>query len=247
MWMTGETDVGQKRKNNQDAFLTEELADGSALLLVCDGMGGERGGAVASELALQAAAQSLRQSVRGQMKENSIRRALECAGAAANAAVFDAASQDVSLRGMGTTLICAVVQNRCAHFLHAGDSRAYLMRDDLLTQLTVDHTVVQMLVDRGEISESDAMVHPQRHYITRAVGVEKQLRYDIFSIDLAPGDALLLCSDGLYNYLSPEDLCALTSVSLRCGSAEPLIRRANENGGGDNITAVICRTSNGEK
>ena len=90
-------------------------------------------------------------------------------------------------------------------------------------------------------------MHPQRHYITRAVGVGEQLRYDIFSIDLLPGDALLLCSDGLYNYLSHEDLCALAAVALRCGSAKPLIDRANENGGGDNITAVLCRTANREK
>lgn len=145
----------------------------------------------------------------------------------------------------GTTLVGAVVQEDSAHFLHAGDSRAYLLRDDLLTQLTVDHTVVQMLVDRGEISERDAKVHPQRHYITRAVGVGEQLRYDIFSIDLLPGDALLLCSDGLYNYLSHEDLCALAAVALRCGSAKPLIDRANENGGGDNITAVLCGPQTG--
>lgn len=247
MWMTGETDVGQKRKSNQDTFLTEQLSGGSGLLLVCDGMGGERGGAVASGLALSAAAESLRRSVGAGMNENSIRRALECAGAAANAAVFDAASQDAALHGMGTTLVGAVVQEDSAHFLHAGDSRAYLLRDDLLTQLTVDHTVVQMLVDRGEISERDAKVHPQRHYITRAVGVGEQLRYDIFSIDLLPGDALLLCSDGLYNYLSHEDLCALAAVALRCGSAKPLIDRANENGGGDNITTVLCRTANREK
>ena len=100
MWMTGETDVGQKRKNNQDTFLTEQLSGGCGLLLVCDGMGGERGGAVASGLALSAAAESLRRSVGVGMNENSIRRALECAGAAANAAVFDAASQDAALHGI---------------------------------------------------------------------------------------------------------------------------------------------------
>lgn len=241
MWMTGETHIGKKRQTNQDAFAAEPLANGSAaLLLVCDGMGGEQGGAEASALALVTAAAMLRRDYSATMPENSVRRLLECAGAAANSAVFESAMQDPALKGMGTTLVGAVANGDCAHFLHAGDSRAYLLREGLLTQLTVDHTVTQMLVDSGEINPSEAENHPQRHYITRAVGVGPSLGYDIFSIDLRPDDLLLLCSDGLYNYVDHQRLCALLPQCVARRSALPLIEAANQNGGGDNITAVLC-------
>lgn len=239
MWIAGDTHTGQKRRNNQDAFRMEKLDD-KRLLMVCDGMGGEQGGEQASELAIEAAAAMLRRDFKKTTDESSVRRMLECAGAAANSVVFDAAQADSALAGMGTTLVGAVVLPDCAHFIHAGDSRAYLLRDDVLTQLTVDHTVVQMLIDRGEISQDDAKHHPQRHYITRAVGVVSQISYDIFSIDLLPNDTILLCSDGLYNYMSHEDICALTAIAVKRKSVAPLIDRANENGGGDNITAVLC-------
>lgn len=239
MWIAGDTHVGQKRRNNQDAYLAESL-DAKQLLLVCDGMGGEQGGEQASGLAIEAVTAMLRRDLKGVSDEQGIRRVLECAGAAANSVVFDAAQADSALSGMGTTLVGAVVLPNGAHFIHAGDSRAYLLRNDLLTQLTVDHTVVQMLLDRGEISPQEAKSHPQRHYITRAVGVAPQLSYDIFSVDLLLGDTILLCSDGLYNYMSHEDICALTAIAVKCRSVAPLIARANENGGGDNITAAIC-------
>lgn len=239
MWIAGGTHVGQKRRNNQDAFLAETL-DIKQLLLVCDGMGGEQGGEQASALALEAVTAMLRRDLKNVTDEGTIRRVLECAGAAANSIVFDAAKADPALLGMGTTLVGAVVLPDNAHFIHAGDSRAYLLRDNVLTQLTVDHTVVQVLLDRGEISQDEAKHHPQRHYITRAVGVAAQIDYDIFSIDLKQNDVLLLCSDGLYNYMSHEEICELTALAIGERSIAPLIKRANENGGGDNITAVVC-------
>lgn len=245
MWLTAETHVGQKRETNQDTFVAQTLEWGGGFLVVCDGMGGERGGAVASDIAAKAMAGQLSRGLRPDMREASVRHLLQCAAAAANADVFDAARADPALEGMGTTLVAAAVTPGAAHIVHAGDSRAYLLRDDLLTQLTVDHTVVQMLIDRGDITTQDAREHPQRHYITRAVGVEAELPFDIFSIDLQPGDALLLCSDGLYNFVSHEDLCALTAVAVRRRSAAGLIARANENGGGDNITAALAGLTGG--
>ena len=237
IWLCGDTHAGQKRKSNQDVFLTEQLGEGG-LMMVCDGMGGEQGGDAASRLALEAACSMLRRDIKPDMNENSVRRVLECAGAAANSVVFETACGDPTLAGMGTTMVGAVILNGCAHFIHAGDSRAYLLRDEMLTQLTVDHTVVQMLLSRGEITERDAATHPKRHLITRAVGVAPRIRYDIFSIDLLPNDILLLCSDGLYNYVDHNDIAALTAVAVRCKSVAPLIERANENGGGDDITVV---------
>jgi protein phosphatase len=245
MWMTAETHVGQRRATNQDTYRTGTLPEGG-YLLVCDGMGGERGGNVASALAADAAVRIIARGVTAGMGEVSVRRVLECAGAAANAEVYDRSRADHALTGMGTTLACVVVTGKTAHVLHAGDSRVYLLRDDLLNQLTTDHTVVQMLVDRGDITEQAARTHPQRNYITRAVGVERQLQFDIFTIDLQEGDALLVCSDGLYNYVPREELCALTAVCVKQRDVHPLIDCANENGGGDNITAALCRIEGGK-
>ena len=180
-----------------------------------------------------------------EMSENSIRNVLECAGAAANSVVFETACDDPSLFGMGTTMTGAVLLNGCAHFIHAGDSRAYLLRDDMLTRLTVDHTYVQHLLSQKKITEIEAATHPDRHKLIRAVGVDPRMRFDIFSIDLLSNDAVLLCSDGLYNYISHEELCALTAISIKRSSVAPLIERANENGGGDNITAAICLIQEG--
>lgn len=239
MWMTAETHVGRRRANNQDTYRTGKLPQGG-YLLVCDGMGGERGGNVASSLAADAAQQVICRSVTAGMGEVSVRHVLECAGAAANAAVYERACAEKDLHGMGTTLACVVVTGRTAHVLHAGDSRVYLLRDGLLNQLTTDHTVVQMLVERGDITEQAALNHPQRNYITRAVGVEAQLQFDIFTIDLMQGDALLVCSDGLYNYVDRDELLSLTETCVRQETVRPLIDRANENGGGDNITAALA-------
>ena len=200
---------------------------------------------MASRLAANTMSEQVTRSLKVEMGEVSIRRVLESAAAAANEEVRLAVKDDPSLEGMGTTLVAVVATAKAAHIAHAGDSRAYLLRDDLLTQLTVDHTVVQMLIDRGDITRQDAKNHPHRHYITRAVGVGDNLRFDIFSIDLREGDAILVCTDGLYNYIGHENLCALTAVSLCGGSVDPLINSANQNGGGDNITAALIGLTEG--
>lgn len=242
IWLCGDTHVGQKRATNQDVFFAGQLFEG-ALMMVCDGMGGEQGGETASLLALESACSMLKRDLKPQMGENSIRNVLECAGAAANSVVFETACNDPTLFGMGTTMTGAVLMNGCAHFIHAGDSRAYLLRDDILTRLTVDHTYVQHLLSQKKITETEAATHPDRHKLTRAVGVEPRMRFDIFSIDLMPNDAVLLCSDGLYNYVEESELSALAAVSIKAKSVEPLINRANLNGGGDNITAVLCHAA----
>lgn len=242
IWLCGDTDVGQKRAVNQDVFLAEPIFDG-ALLMVCDGMGGEQGGETASRLALKSACTMIRRDIKPDMGENTIRNVLECAAAAANSVVFETACADPTLFGMGTTMTGAVLLNGCAHFIHAGDSRAYLLRNDTLTCLTVDHTYVRHLLSKKKITEEEAATHPDRHKLTRAVGVEPRIRFDIFSIDLLPDDALLLCSDGLYNYISEDELSVLAAVAVRAKSIEPLIDRANANGGGDNITAVLCHAA----
>ena len=241
MWMTCDTNTGQVRKNNQDAVKSITFDSDRCMMVVCDGMGGANGGAVASKVAADEFAKHVALAIAPDMGEVSIRHLLMSAAAAANAAVLDMATENPELKGMGTTLVAAVVQNGMAHFVHAGDSRAYLMREDRLTQLTRDHTVVQALLDRGDISYEQAENHPQRHMITRAVGVEPEMDFDIFCIPVGEGDAILLCTDGLYNMLGHSDLEALCSISLVKKDVSSLIGSANRNGGSDNITAgLIC-------
>lgn len=246
MWVCADTHIGQKREENQDTFVVSNVADG-VLAVVCDGMGGAAGGKIASRIAADTMAERVGQGLRQGAGEASVRRILESAGAASNVAVRDAVSHNRALEGMGTTLVCAVVANGEAHFAHAGDSRAYLLREGFLTQLTVDHTLVQMLIRRGDITTGDAQKHPHRHYLTRAVGMEDDIRLDIFSIDITNEDALLLCTDGLYNYVHHEDLCNLANLGVKTKSVDLLIDKANQNGGGDNITAVLIGLEGGEQ
>lgn len=246
MRIIGGTHVGVKRSTNQDTFLCGETAWGG-YLVVCDGMGGERGGNVASEIAARTFVEMLLRDVSSGTTGRQLRAVMTCAAAAANAAVYDAAKGDEELSGMGTTLVAAVIFGQDAVIIHAGDSRAYLLRDDLLTQVTTDHTFVQALVSRGDITPQAAAEHPQRHYITRAVGVAPEVEFDFTDCALEAGDCLLLCSDGLYNEVPEQELAALAAVAARHGSVDGLIQRANENGGGDNITAVLAVFAQGEE
>ena len=239
MWINAATSVGRVRADNQDAYRTGILPLG-CYLLVCDGMGGERGGGVASALAADTVAARIEHDVKSGMGETSVRHVLESAGAAANAAVYSRAQADAALTGMGTTLSAVVVTGDTAHVLHVGDSRVYLLREGKLHRLTTDHTVVQMLLERGDLTEKDAENHPQRHYITRAVGAERDILPDVFTIDLQAGDTLMVCSDGLYNELAPDTLTALLGTCVAEKSAQALIDGANRSGGHDNITAAIC-------
>lgn len=239
VWLKGDTDIGLRRQSNQDVFLAELIGE-SALLMVCDGMGGAQGGETASRLAMETASKMIKRDVKDGMNETMVQRILECAAAAANSVVYETALLDAGLEGMGTTLTCAVVEQNVAHFVHIGDSRAYLLRDDFLTQLTGDHTVAQMLINSGQKTAEEMVGDPRNNSLVRAVGVQPEMRSDIFSIDVIKGDVVLLCSDGLYNYIPHEELCALTSIAVKRKSIAPLIDRANENGGGDNITAVLC-------
>ena len=247
IWLCGDTDIGQRRKSNQDVFAAEMMGD-NAFLMVCDGMGGQQGGETASRLALETASKMIKRDMAANLPESSARRILECAGAAANAVVYETASLDPSLFRMGTTMVGAVVMGNCAHFINVGDSRAYLLRDDFLTQLTVDHNKAQHLIASGRLTEEEAFNDPEAYALVRAIGAEKDIRCDIFSIDIVNGDVILLCSDGLYNCLSHEELCALAAISVKQKSVAPLIERANQNGGGDNITVALCRyTEGGER
>ncbi|MFP4635251.1 MAG: Stp1/IreP family PP2C-type Ser/Thr phosphatase [Nitriliruptoraceae bacterium] len=231
----GSTDVGQVREGNEDALL---IRDG--LFAVADGMGGHLAGEVASATALQL----LEDSLAGRIFQDSesARAALRETVLEANRTVADLAEENPDYRGMGTTLTAAMVEGRRVHLAHVGDSRGYLLRDGQLQQLTDDHTLVQHLVDEGQITAAEAETHPQRSIITRAIGVGEDVEVDTFTLELRPGDQLLLCSDGLTGVVEDEDIAArLRSDQPAQAVVDGLIDLANAAGGPDNITVLLLR------
>ena len=221
------TDVGQVRTSNEDSFLVDERL---GLFAVADGMGGHSAGEVASFTALEA----LRAAIASQKN-------LEQAIAVANEAVYEKASQDESLEGMGTTMTAFTLGPDGTPIVgQVGDSRAYLLRDGQLSQLTQDHSLVEELVQEGTITQEQADVHPQRAIITRALGIEPTVEVDVFSTPVRTGDRLLLCSDGLTSMIRPEQISRILQLEEDpAHAAESLVDAANEAGGEDNVTAVV--------
>ncbi|HEX6230733.1 MAG TPA: Stp1/IreP family PP2C-type Ser/Thr phosphatase [Actinomycetota bacterium] len=219
------SDIGQVREANEDSYLAEE-----PLFAVADGMGGHRGGEVASRLALETV-QRLFEARSGSLTDQVEE---------ANRAVYERSLRDPSVAGMGTTLTAALVEGDRIQLAHVGDSRAYLFRDGRLRRLTEDHTLVHRMVQEGEITEDEAERHPHRSVITRALGVDPGVQVDEGSIQVAPGDRLLLCTDGLTGMVAEERIAAiLAAVGDPQQAADRLVSEANGAGGVDNITVVI--------
>ncbi len=235
------TDQGRVRKQNQDAcsFLQFELGDGTAVLaaVVCDGMGGAKAGNIASEMAVETFMEELRKDYYAPSVTDV---QILCAVKAANRLIYEKAQADPDYEGMGTTLVAAVVDGARAVIANVGDSRCYLIRDGSIHQVTKDHSVVEDMVDRGEIERADAWKHPRRNYITRALGAEEQVDCDLFFRDLEPGDVLLLCTDGLSGVVNPQELLfeIVYGGELET-AAERMVNIALERGAPDNVTALI--------
>jgi protein phosphatase len=217
------TDVGRVRSGNEDSFMVEE-----PLFAVADGMGGHRGGEVASSLALETLAPV---AAGGDLPET-VRKA--------NREVFRKASEDPNLSGMGTTLTAILADGDAFRVAHIGDSRLYLLRDGELTRLTTDHTVVERLVSEGRLTAEEAEMHPQRSILTKALGVDEEIEPDDDRVDVRPRDRLLLCSDGLTGMVGEPDIrTILTANAEPQMTADALVEAANAAGGQDNITAVV--------
>ena len=219
------TDIGQVREGNEDSFLVV-----APLYAVADGMGGHRGGEVASSLALETV-QGMFERREGSLSDQVVE---------ANRAVFDRSQNDRTVSGMGTTLTAALVDGNRVHLVHVGDSRAYLLRGGELAQLTEDHTLVHRMVMEGEISQEEAETHPQRSILTRALGVDQSVQVDEDDVEVADGDRLLLCTDGLTGMVPEGQIREILLESADPQEAvEKLVKVANRAGGIDNITAVI--------
>jgi serine/threonine protein phosphatase PrpC len=238
MKMAGKTDIGAVRSENQDNYRAALLPDGTAWALVCDGMGGARGGKIASGIACDTVEQwfadTLSACAAGQENEY-----LFGAMNAANTAIFARAAAEPRYAGMGTTAVAALVRGGTAHLCHVGDSRCYLLRGGRLVQLTHDHSYVQELVDSGSITPQEAEHHPRKNVITRALGVEESVRPEYTCATLAAGDILLLCSDGLTNAVSKNRIEQILNQQTVYDAADSLIDEANASGGPDNITALL--------
>ncbi|NLM56714.1 MAG: Stp1/IreP family PP2C-type Ser/Thr phosphatase [Clostridiales bacterium] len=258
----GKTDTGRVRGMNQDCFEISQLDDSTLFFIVCDGMGGAKGGEVASSVACATALEAVKAGFSsapdksaagkssGKSKEksknkdkasSSITDILVGAVDAANKAVFKRAKSDPTLLGMGTTLVAALIIKDTLYAVNVGDSRLYLFTEGDIKQITRDHSYVQYLVDLGLLTSEQAAVSSHKNIVTRVVGTDKTVKPDTFTIPLSEGDKILLCSDGLSNYLDRTELrdTVLSPGITTEEKVNELIRLANEKGGGDNITAVL--------
>ncbi len=245
----GVTDLGRKRPINEDshAWLIPRGADErerqGILLVVADGMGGANAGERASRLAVETVLKTYGEAQGPEPLAN-----LQVALETANAIVNDESRQNQNLSGMGTTCTAAVILNGDLLLGHVGDSRAYLVRNGTIRQLTHDHSLVAHLVERGQITAEEARVDPRRNVVTRSVGVSPDVEVDAERLPdlLAPGDTLLVCSDGLHGLVTDEELAQLVSNEDLDESARDLVELANQRGGHDNITAILARIQDDE-
>ena len=232
------TDIGMVREVNQDYVFVTETPIGNLpnLLVVADGMGGHRAGEYASRLAVEVLKQELEGST-GDSPEAVMRNAIT----RANERVLEAARQDAKLSGMGTTLVVATVIERTLYFANVGDSRLYLLSDDI-KQLSKDHSLVQEMVRLGGINQEEAKSHPDKNIITRAIGAKDELDIDFYEYRLKKNDMILMCTDGLSNMVEDEEMLHIVKCSRDVVEAvEQLIERAKDNGGNDNIGVIVAQ------
>lgn len=238
MKISAKTDVGLVRRSNQDFFLAGELQGGVTWAVVCDGMGGASGGNVASETAAKMISEKLSSGYHPGMNDNSIKHLIVSAVEAANACVYSKSRSDETLAGMGTTAVVVMIKEDTMYLANVGDSRIYVLSRDSICQLTTDHSVVQMMIDNGEITPEEAREHPKKNVITRALGVEDSVRIDYDQQVYNEGETILLCTDGLTNFVSDEDILNNCRDKDSYSLADILVEAALQNGGGDNVTVV---------
>jgi PPM family protein phosphatase len=245
------SDLGNIRTNNEDTGLFYRIADEQVirekgcLLMVADGMGGHQAGEVASRMASEIIIREYFNPQKNGGIEKNLRRAFNTA----NTSIFQAATSNKEQQGMGTTCTAIVVTDPVIHFAHVGDSRAYLLKKGNLSRITEDHTYVQELVRSGEISAAAAETHPQRNILTNAMGTKAEMKVDAgrYSLLFEPGDRLMLCSDGLYDYLNDDEIAAFLEGQDLTETAEQMIATAKKRGGHDNITVVLAKKKSGKE
>lgn len=238
----GLTDAGCVRTQNQDVFKIEQLDRNTVLCIVCDGMGGAKAGNVASALAADVFVEEVRRTWSSGMEQAKIDQMLQGAAKLANFTVLDQGRQFEEFSGMGTTLVAAFIRGEEATVVNVGDSRAYAINEDGIRRITVDHSLVEVMVQRGELTPEEARTYPGKNYITRAIGTENMVESDIFHVDLVKGDCLFLCSDGLSNIIDDQEiLFEVVHGVKKQYCCQHLLDIAKGRGAPDNVTGVLVQ------
>ncbi len=239
MLIFGKTDVGIVRANNQDTYEYKYLNEDCCFAVVCDGMGGENGGQIASEIASKTIYNSVVKNFKSDMTPKEYKHLIITAISEGNVAVYDESLKHKELLGMGTTAVFVMKCNNKAYVAHVGDSRVYLLKNDNFMQITKDHSVIQTLMEQGKITPEEAKTHPQRSMITRCVGISCFVDIDYIEITQIENSKFLLCSDGLTNSCSDAQIKEILQNNTNDKICDLLINSANDAGGTDNITAVL--------
>ena len=236
----GLTDPGMIREQNQDDYAIVKLGRDQLLAIVCDGMGGARSGNIASKMAVDTFSDEIRRSIRANMKQDKIDQMMLDAAELANKAVHEQSHTSDEFKGMGTTLVAALFQKDSVTVLNVGDSRAYLFNNDHISQITTDHSLVELMVQRGELTRETAKNHPGKNLITRAIGTESAVECDLFHHPFKKGDSILMCSDGLSNVMSDQEiLFEVVHGVNKDDCCQRLMKIANYRGAPDNVTVVL--------
>lgn len=233
------SDVGLVREQNQDDCRFGVISPSCVWAVVCDGMGGAQGGNIASATAVEYINSQVEQLYNEDLSKEELGNLMAEIVVNANLKVFELASSDSELAGMGTTCEFVFVKDTTVHIVHIGDSRTYAIRGGKIKQLTEDHSVVMEMVKRGELTSEQAQNHPNKNYITRALGVKPEVHLDYIEANFIYGDILLICTDGLSNCVSTGDMVKICHENRGEKLTEKLVERAKENGGPDNITVTV--------
>ncbi len=241
MLIKGNTDIGKVRSANEDGFDFGTFDDGTAWAVVCDGMGGVRGGQIASSLVTEMVGDKIRKCYNKLMPVYSFENIFLSTITTANVIVNDRSYTDTEFQGMGTTIAAVIAKGGQVCIAHVGDSRVYKINSDGIVQITKDHSLAQEMLDSGQITKEEFENYPKKNIITRALGIDNKVEIDFDFTEIAEDEVLLLCSDGLSGLLSDDELLEIyknTDFELLC---DEYIKAANEKGGYDNITAVVMK------
>ncbi len=237
------TDIGKVRSENQDCVrFIQNAVPSFGVLALCDGMGGARAGSIASEIALTTFISNITEYLTDKKNKTETSDKVRQAAEQANRLIFERGKADTQCEGMGTTLVAAIIMGKDCYVVNVGDSRAYLVSDDKIEQITRDHSFVEEMVGRGTLTREAARNHPRKNIITRALGAEEAVLCDIFEPKLAKNDLLLLCSDGLSNTLTDEEIFEISSNSKDLSNiGKELLDLALSRGAPDNVTVGLLR------
>lgn len=233
--------IGNLRAKNQDAYLVLEKPSAKVIILaVADGLGGHNAGEIASSTLVKEMKEKFENTNiidKDPIQEQEVIELIK----EINAKIYEMGSNDVNLSKMGTTLCLSIIDNQRVHIFHVGDSRAYIVNETEILQLTRDHSLVEQLISQGEISREEAQTYPNKNVITRAIGTDEGIEVDCYQCELKSGDTILLCTDGLTNEVGAEEIKDIINGHNCAEAAEILVQKANEYGGHDNITVIVYK------